>query len=95
MRTTPRMLMLYFTAGIPAFAQLRSICCICSICRSRSGLCPSITAAIGALPITDEGSGSGTISSAMPCFPTRSRRRDNPSTDHAASSVGERSALQI
>ena len=25
-RTTPRMLMLYFTAGIPAFAQFRSIC---------------------------------------------------------------------
>ena len=48
MRTTPRMLMLYLTAGMPALAQLRIICWIRLIWRSRKGLWPSIMAPISA-----------------------------------------------
>ena len=54
-----------------------------------------MTDAIGALPMIAEGSGSGTMSSEMPCFSTRSRSRESPSTDHFSSSCGEISPLQM
>ncbi len=75
MRTTPRMLMLYFTAGMPAFAQLRIICWICSIWRSRCGLWPSMIAAIGAFAIRPKAAGSA---------PCRARCRVSPRVRAAA-----------
>jgi hypothetical protein len=40
--TTPKMLMLYLSSGMPARAALRIICWMFSISRSRSGLLPSM-----------------------------------------------------
>src|SRR5262245_33462607 len=48
-----------------------------------------------ALAIGEELIGSGTMSSEMPCLVTVSFRRDNPSTDHASSILGEGKPLQM
>src|ERR1043166_7762955 len=61
-RTTPRMLMLYFNVGIPALAALRIIWQMLSISRSRSGLLPSMIFGFSERLIYDELNGSGTQS---------------------------------
>ena len=86
---------LYFTDGMPARAVLRIIWQMPSICFWRSGSVPSRIAGLSLRLISDELSGSGTMSSVRPNDSTRSRSAISASTDHAASIAGAGSRLQM
>src|SRR5579864_6599515 len=93
-RTTPRMLMLYFRMGMPTLDALRIIWQMLSISRSRSGLFPSMMLGFSERVIYAELSGSGTASSLMPYDSTRSRSLVSPSTDHLSSNLADGRELQ-
>jgi hypothetical protein len=82
-RTTPSIVRLYFSAGIPAFDAARMFSQSTSISRSRSGLLPSMMCGFSDLEIGQALRGSGRKSSAMPKASTRSRslRRSATSQD--------------
>ena len=94
-RTTPRTVRLYFSAGMPARAAFRIIWQRSSISLSRSGLRPSRIFGFSDRLISFELRGSGTMSSAIPNLSTRSLSRINPSTDHRSSSLTAGSVLQM
>ena len=88
-RGIPRIVKLYFTAKIPALAQLRICVQMSSMLRSRSGLCPSMIAGICARSIDADVIVIGIMSSEMPYDSTRSRCFVNASTDHFSSSFAD------
>ena len=85
----PRMVKLYFTWKMPAFAQLRICVQMSSMLRSRSGLWPSMIAGICARSIDADVIVIGIMSSLMPYDSTCSRCFVSASTDHFSSSFAD------
>jgi hypothetical protein len=85
----PRIVKLYFTAKMPAFAQLRICVQMSSMLRSRSGLFPSMIAGICARSIDADVIVMAVMSSLMPNDSTCSRCLLSASTDHFSSSFDD------